>query len=174
MCKNDLVKGKIIYLNGVTNAGKTSIVKELQSRKDVFFYAVSFGMFEETIPKVHVEEEIYYGEAITAMYYSAKMFSKLGRYVLIDGLIMNISGLEEHYKVLHEIFRDDPLEIVEIYCPLEICRQRNIARGDRGENQSERQYEIMEKNISYSYSIDTSVITTEECAEIIINKSKCK
>ena len=87
---------------------------------------------------------------------------------------MNISGLEEHYKVLHEIFCDYPLEIVEIYCPLEICRQRNIARGDRRENQSERQYEIMEKNISYSYSIDTSVITTEECAEIIINKSKCK
>ena len=29
-------KGRIIFLNGVTSAGKTSIVEALQSREDVF------------------------------------------------------------------------------------------------------------------------------------------
>ena len=30
-------KGRIIFLNGVTSSGKTSIVEALQARKDVFF-----------------------------------------------------------------------------------------------------------------------------------------
>lgn len=164
-------KGKIIYLNGVTSSGKTSIVNAIQSRKDVIFYAVSFDMFEDTIPKMHVEENIFYSEAIIAMYYAAKKFSDLGRNVLIDGLIMNLTGLDEHYKKVQEIFIDYPLDIVEVYCPLEICKQRNIVCGDRGENQSERQYDIMEKDICYSYSVDTSIYSTDECAEIIINNS---
>ena len=32
-------KGRIVYLNGVTSAGKTSIVEALQARRDVFFSA---------------------------------------------------------------------------------------------------------------------------------------
>lgn len=30
-------KGRILFLNGVTSAGKTSIVEALQERDDVFF-----------------------------------------------------------------------------------------------------------------------------------------
>lgn len=30
-------KGRIIFLNGVTSAGKTSIVEALQERDDIFF-----------------------------------------------------------------------------------------------------------------------------------------
>lgn len=164
-------KGKIVYLNGVSSSGKTSIVSTIQSRKDIFFYAVSFDMFEETIPAMHADEDIYYSESIIAMYYAAKKFSDFGRNVLIDGLIMNLTGLNEHYKKVQEIFHDYSLDIVEIYCPLEICKQRNIARGDRAENQSDCQSGIMEKNIKYSYSVDTSVYSTDECVEIIINKS---
>lgn len=164
-------KGRIIYLNGVTSSGKTSIVNAIQSRKDVFCYAVSFDMFEDTIPEMYVDEDMYYSEAIITMYYSAKKFSEFGQNVLIDGLIMNLTGLDEHYKKVQEIFRDYPLDIVKVYCPLEICKQRNIVRDDRTENQSERQNDIMEKNIYYSYSVDTSMYSSDECAEIIINKS---
>ena len=32
-------EGRIIFLNGVTSAGKTSIVEALQDREDVFFTA---------------------------------------------------------------------------------------------------------------------------------------
>ncbi|MBQ4607161.1 MAG: hypothetical protein IJB15_10670, partial [Clostridia bacterium] len=34
-------KGRIIFLNGVTSAGKTSIVEALQDREDIFFYVVA-------------------------------------------------------------------------------------------------------------------------------------
>ena len=34
-------KGKIIFLNGVTSTGKTSIVDAMQNRGDIFFYAMA-------------------------------------------------------------------------------------------------------------------------------------
>ena len=69
---------------------------------------------------------------------------------------------------LMEIMKDSPLEIVEVYCPLEICRQRNIERGDRFESQSQEQAELMNKEIKYRMRVDTSRFSAEECAEQII------
>jgi chloramphenicol 3-O phosphotransferase len=57
---------------------------------------------------------------------------------------------------------------VEVYCPLEICRKRNVERGDRAEDQSDWQNELMAKNIHYSCSVDTSLHRSEECAQMII------
>ena len=42
-------KGRILYLNGVTSSGKTSIVEALQARRDVFFYVVANDLFQEMI-----------------------------------------------------------------------------------------------------------------------------
>ncbi len=64
--------------------------------------------------------------------------------------------------------KDNPLDIIEVFCPLEICRQRNIARGDRYESKSAEQHTLMTANISYSLRVDTSVHSSAECAEIIM------
>lgn len=42
-------KGRIIFLNGVTSAGKTSIVEAIQERDDVFFYVVANDLFQEMV-----------------------------------------------------------------------------------------------------------------------------
>jgi len=42
-------RGRIIFLNGVTSAGKTSIVEAIQERDDVFFYVVANDLFQEMV-----------------------------------------------------------------------------------------------------------------------------
>ena len=42
-------KGRIIFFNGVTSSGKTSIVEALQERDDVFFYVVANDLFQEMV-----------------------------------------------------------------------------------------------------------------------------
>lgn len=69
-----------------------------------------------------------------------------------------------------EILKDNPLDLVEIYCPLDICKERNISRGDRYETQSDEQHELMAKNIKYSLTVDTSVHSPAECADIIVKE----
>lgn len=46
-----------------------------------------------------------------------------------------------------DMLRGNPFDIVQIYCLLDVCRQRSIARGDRYETQSEEQLVWMEENM---------------------------
>ncbi|MDE6874244.1 MAG: chloramphenicol phosphotransferase CPT family protein, partial [Lachnospiraceae bacterium] len=55
-------------------------------------------------------------------------------------------------------------------CPLDICRKRNIIRGDRYESQSDEQHGLMAENIEYSLRVDTSLCSAAECADMIIKE----
>ena len=168
-------KGKIIFLNGVTSSGKTSIVDALQARRDVFFYVVANDLFQEMVGEQYLEEDYwkYLSEVIIMMYHTAKLYSDMGKNVLIDGILVERDEIKPHYEKFKEIMKDSPLDIVEVYCPLDICRQRNIERGDRYESQSDEQAELMSKDIKYSLQVDTSRFSAEECAEQIV-KAICK
>ena len=163
-------KGRIIFLNGVTSSGKTSIVEALQARRDVFFYVVANDLFQEMVGENYLRENYwkYLGEVIMMMYHTAKLFSDMGKNVLIDGILVEREGVAPHYERLLSILQDNPLDVVEVFCPLEICRERNIARGDRYETQSEEQAGLMAKDIRYSLRVDTSIHSPEECAEQIV------
>ena len=104
------------------------------------------------------------------MYHTAKLYSDMGKNVLIDGILVEREAIKPHYQQLLEILKDNPLDVVEVYCPLEICRARNIIRGDRYETQSEEQHALMAENIKYTCRVDTSERTSAECAEIIVNE----
>lgn len=165
-------KGRIIFLNGVTSSGKTSIVEALQEQENPFFYVVANDLFQEMVGERFLRENYwkYLSEVILMMYHTAKLYSDMGKNVLIDGILVEREELKPHYKQLREILRDNPLDIVEVYCPLEICRQRNIARGDRYEDQSREQQELMSGEIVYSLRVDTSRYTARECARIILDR----
>lgn len=165
-------KGRIIFLNGVTSAGKTSIVEALQEREDIFFYVVANDLFEEMVGEKYLRENYwkYLSEVIIMMYHTARLFSDMGKNVLIDGILVERAEITPHYQQLREILKNNPLDLVEVYCPLDICRERNVIRGDRYESQSEEQQELMAKDIKYSMRVDTSVHSAAECAEQIMKK----
>lgn len=164
------MKGKIIFLNGVTSSGKTSIVEALQDRDDVFFYVVANDLFQEMVGERFLQENYwkYLSEVIIMMYHTAKLYSDMGKNVLIDGILVEREEIKPHYEKLKEILKDNPLDIVEVYCPLEVCRRRNVQRGDRYENQSEEQAALMAEVIQYSMRVDTNEHTPQECAEAIV------
>lgn len=165
-------KGCIIFLNGVTSAGKTSIVEALQERDDIFFYVVANDLFQEMVGERYLRENYwkYLSEVIIMMYHTAKLYSDMGKNVLVDGILVERDEIAPHYHQLIEIMKDNPLDIVEVYCPLDICRQRNLIRGDRYENQSDEQHELMAKNIEYTMRVDTSLYSAAECADMIVKE----
>ena len=165
-------KGRIIFLNGVTSSGKTSIADALQEREDVFFYVAANDLFQEMVGEKYLRRDYwkYLSEAVIMMYHTAKLFSDMGKNILIDGVLFERPEFPSHYAQMRRILKDNPLDLVEVYCPLEICRQRNISRGDRYETQSEEQMEWMAKDVQYSLKVDTSIHSPAECAEIIMKE----
>lgn len=165
-------KGRIIFLNGVTSSGKTSIVDALQEYEEPFFYVVANDLFEQMVGERFLRQDYWkhLGEVIIMMYHTAKLYSDMGKNVLIDGILVERDEVRPHYRQLLDILKDNPLDVVEVYCPLEICRERNIARGDRYETQSEEQAALMAKGIRYTMRVDTSQNTPEECAAQIVEQ----
>lgn len=165
-------KGRIVFLNGVTSSGKTSIVEALQECDDVFFYVVANDLFEEMVGEKYLRENYwkYLSEVIIMMYHTAKLYSDMGKNVLIDGILVERDEIKPHYQQLLEILKDNPLDVVEVYCLLEVCRERNIERENRYAEQSEEQYKLMAKNIKYSMKVDTSTHSPMECANYILKE----
>ena len=83
-------KGRIIYLNGVTSSGKTSIVEAMQDREDCYFYVVANDLFQEMVGERFLRENywLHLSRVILLMYHTAKLFSDLGHDVLIDGILV--------------------------------------------------------------------------------------
>lgn len=165
-------KGRIIFLNGVTSSGKTSIVEALQEQEDIFFYVVANDLFEQMVGEKYLQQNYwkYLSDVIIMMYHTAKLYSDMGKNVLIDGILVEREEIKPHYMRLLEILKDNPLDIVEVYCPIDVCKKRNCMRDDRYETQSEEQLERMARNIKYSLKVDTSIYTSSECADIIVKE----
>ena len=165
-----MTKGRIIFLNGVTSSGKTSIVEALQDREDVFFYVVANDLFQEMVGERWLRRDYWkeLAQVVLLMYKTAKLLSDEGHHVLIDGILVERPQFDGHLRRMLDILKDNPLDIVEVACPLEICRARNIARGDRYETQSGEQAALMARDIPYTLRVETHLRTPEECAEQII------
>ena len=102
-------KGRIIFLNGVTSSGKTSIAEALQERKDIFFYVVANDLFEQMVGDKYLQEDYwkYLSEVIIMMYHTAKLYSDMGKNVLIDGILVEREEIKPHYE--QQIGRASPL-----------------------------------------------------------------
>ena len=165
-------KGPIIYLNGVTSSGKSSIAEALRQYMD--FYYLSDDIFEDHIADIpDYGAEGYWeklAEAVFLMHRTAALFSNHGKTVVIDSMLLELPAFSPHYERVLEIYKNYPLIMVDVYCPLEICRQRNLLRADRDEFQSNEQAAVMARNVRYDLHLDTSALTPEECARKIAAK----
>lgn len=167
-------KGKIIFLTGVTSAGKTSIVDAIQDTAEDLYYVVANDLYVQMVGDRYLAEDYvkYECKAIRLMYHAARLYAHLGENVLIDGNLFEIPEFPDHYPTVRRIFRDTPVLLVQVYCPLEICRERNLLRPDhRREWQSLEQSKVLSKDVAYDFRVDTSLYTPEECAAQILEKA---
>jgi len=76
-------KGKIIYLNGVTSTGKTSIARMIQDIANDFFYLIGSDILMYMVGEKHKVSNYakYEYEMFIDMYHIAKLLSDMGKNV---------------------------------------------------------------------------------------------
>ena len=161
-------KGKIIILNGVSSAGKSTLARTLQDRLPEPFYILANDTFCDMSPVKFIEINVHetYNRALKGMYHTIKTFSDIGINVIIDDVF-----LKEGYDRLGEcinLLHDYSVLFVQVTCPLEELSRREKERGDRGIGQGESQLAILDPQDTYDITVDTFNETTEECADKII------
>lgn len=172
--------GLIIFLNGTSSSGKTSISKELIRITNHDFMHISVDSFSEGIIKSYNEmfqnfnesmennndktNEILSPPVVKLFYATIKYFAVIGKCVIVDSLIVG----EEQMKECLESIGDINVIFVGVQCPLEELERRELARGDRHIGLAKSQYDHIHSHGEYDLTVNTFDSSTQECAEEIL------
>ena len=167
-------KGKIIWLNGVSSAGKSTLSKILQNRLLEPFYVLANDMFTNDIVSpvnfINIDIDATYQRALKGMYHAIKGFSDAGINVIVDDVLLSEDGYDR-LKQCIKLLYDYPVLFVHVTCPVDELRRREENRGDRDVGQGESQLAILTPQDIYDITVNTYNDSTEICADKIIEAS---
>ena len=160
-------KGKIIFLTGISSAGKTTLARALQGKLQEHYYWLSLDTFtDDMAPERHKETNWpdIYRQSRDLFNHSIQLFSDKGVNVIVDRVLV---GIEEDCI---NMLRDYPVLFVHVTCKsISELRRREAERGDRDIGQGESQLAHLSPYIVFDCIVDTSENTTDECANKIIS-----
>jgi len=179
---------RIILLNGVGSAGKTSIAKALQTITAEPFLHVAMDAFIDMLPPVYcdhpdgmvfetIEEDGKPSVVITSgpvadrafrgMRHAIAAMAGQGNHLIVDDVL--IGDEKADYPRLLAAF---DLMMVGVFCPLDVLEERERARGDRLIGLARWQYNRVHQDMAYDLTVDTREATPIACAEMIKQKFK--
>lgn len=173
-----LPPGTIIFLNGTSSAGKTSLLKAIQNIFEEPFLDAGLDKFIWMLPERYLEQPLWNdvlgkassaGEAghqlVKSMHQAILAISILGTNVVADHVLVEPEWVRECAK----LFCARPTWLVGVHCPLEVAEEREKSCRNRTLGQARAQYELVHKHGIYDIEVDTSQMNPEECAESIKN-----
>lgn len=163
-------KGKIIILNGVSSAGKTSLSRALQAKLAEPFFWLANDSFCDMVPETFWDldqPEAEY-QALSLLGKTIKLFSDNGKNVIVD-TVMITAQKHDLFKEYIELLRNYPLCFVHVTCPVHELQRRERERGDRSIGQAEGQLPMLNPQNSYDITVDTHENSVEWCADKIAN-----
>ena len=162
-------KGKIIFLNGVSTAGKTTLSRKLQEHLTTPYYWLSFDYFLNISPERYLRNQNSEGRAImnksaSMLPHVVKSFSDKGLNTIADGIYLKVDNLlDECVELLHGY----PIMFVNVTCPIEELRRRKEEYGINNPIDiiEWQLLELVPKDI-YDLTVDT---TKDDCVDNIVN-----
>lgn len=158
-------RGKIVFLNGVSSSGKSTLANELVKLMPNYFH-MSLDDFDLFIEKMEdrdnnhlipVETEYFFHRTIA-------MFSDRGINIIVDHILHDNFTRGDCFKVL----ADYPVLFIGVHCTLEELERREKIRGDRNIGQAKRQLEYVHKSEIYDLELNTFVDNVKDCSNKII------
>ena len=164
-----MVKGNIIWLNGVSSSGKTTLTRALQKKLAEPYYWLANDTFCDMSPEKlwHIDASETEYQALSMLNHTVKLFSDMGKNIIVDHVLISAQKgnlLKESVNLLYGY----PVLFVHVVCPLNELQRREKERGDRNIGQAESQLSILNPQDSYDITVNTYTQTTEECADLII------
>lgn len=165
-------KGKVIFLNGTSSSGKSSLATKMQEISEEKFYHVQLDTFCDMLHEKIFDNDFVNTEnsAASIMHNFVLSLCKNGESVIVDTVIENHH--ENWLKECVELLYDMPVTFVKVNCPLHELERRELERGDRNIGQAKEQLRNMSFNDIYDLEVNTYETSTEECVKTIKNEMK--
>lgn len=174
-------KGHIIWLNGVSSSGKSSLTEELQKVLPEPYFCIGQDTFTDIIAPClsgyfnGIDGNSLWYVAVDAMYHTIKAYSDMGLNVIVDHVILNQNDGKEQ-KLFDSCINElkfYPITLVKVICSLEELKRRELSRGDRDIGNAEWQVKQgLYPLDDYDIIVDTSVMSLVDCAKNIYKAVK--
>lgn len=169
-------KGHIIWLNGVSSSGKSSLTVELQKILPEPYFCIGQDTFTDIIAPClsgdfnGIDGDSLWYTAVDAMYHTIKTYSDMGLNVIVDHVVLNQDDGKEQKlfdSCINEL-KSYPVTLVKVMCSLEELKRREIKRGDRDIGNAQWQVKQgLYPLDGYDIIADTSATALDECAKNI-------
>ncbi len=186
--------GKIIFLNGSSSAGKTTLAVMLQQLLDEPYQHIALDQFRDGMPGryrglnspagtpgdlgLNVVPTRENGELITRIRFgehgekvlrgmrrAIAAFAREGNNIIIDDLIFKPEYLVDYAEALYDL----DAWLIGVRCSLDVVNDRERRRPGRFPGTATSHFhEVHAHGASYDLEVDTSNTTPRECAERII------
>jgi len=161
-----------IFLNGTSSSGKSSIARAIQKLSLAPYIHLQVDMILGALhwesPSVSERQDECLQTCITNFHKSLPVFITPPFYGIIDHVVLR----EDEYKECLDCLSGLSYVTVGVRCPLEALIKRELDRGDRKIGLAARQFDKVHSNREYDIEVDTSTMTPEQAAEIILNHIK--
>jgi chloramphenicol 3-O phosphotransferase len=175
---------RIIFLNGVGSAGKSSIARALQDITATPYLHVAMDSFLDMLPARYWENhadgfsftpveghggialQINTGEvaarALRGMRRAVAALAAQGNNLIVEDVMLDDTWPD--YQALLAPF---DVSLVGVFAPLAVLEERERQRGDRMIGLARWQYDRVHQGMKYDLTIDTSTATPDACAQKI-------
>ena len=188
--------GKIIFLNGCSSAGKTTLAIMLQQMLAEPYQHMALDQFRDGMPGKYrglnspegtpgalglnvvpirkdgeLVTEIRFGamgeQVLRGMRRAVAAFAREGNNVIVDDLLFKPEYLDDYAKALAGL----DVWLIGVRCALEVVNEREALRMGRFPGTATSHFhEVHAHGAGYDLEIDTTASTPRACAELIIER----
>lgn len=168
--------GTVIFLNGTSSSGKSTLLKQLQWQLAEPYLEAGIDKFIFMLPPRYLDWPLWddvLGRAaesgemghrlFSGMHHAIAALAHAGNNVLADHVLVEPRWVRE----CAELFAVLPAYLIGVRCPLAEINAREARRGDRTLGQAAKQFYKAHAHGVYDFEVDTAVLSVEECAEQI-------
>jgi chloramphenicol 3-O phosphotransferase len=186
-----MTKERIIFLNGSSSAGKSTLAATLQKRLAEPYRYMSLDNYLQQFGKMVSEYQklgqsilpskptlnyppkfsppsglggLPFLQLVPRFHQAVAAAANAGNRVIVDHVLQH----EEWLKECLTLFEGLEVVFVGLYCPLEELERRELRRGDREPGLAKFQHQRVHAHGVYDIELDTSALTPEKCASIIV------
>ena len=165
---NCMIDTQVVFLNGASSSGKTSLARALQCQLEQPFIHFAEDMFFSARPirEYSLAEDLYYGSRLyNGFTQCVRTMVNCDNRVIVDTVAWTPGSLAGYVIALWDI----NVFAVGIHCAIDILENRERQRKDRPIGLAKRQNDLVHRNALYDLEIDTSNIDIDMCAKRIVN-----
>ena len=159
----------VILLNGPSSSGKSTLAKALQEmildHRLEGYEVVSIDDFLKMSPTETIYEDDVFEISDDLCKRVLEILDK-GTGVIIDHVMVS----ERIFTHLKENLSSCHMHMIRITCPLQLLRQRELARGERSRGSAEASEQYLFPKEGYDLVVDTGMKSPSENALLIFNK----